>query len=60
MKIIVQALYLAGEFADRLQQTIIDVSLRDLLRGVTKKTFGAGYRHVLTRELSRPATRNGP
>ena len=41
MKIVVQAFYFARQFGDRLQQTIIDVSLRDLLRGVTKKIFGA-------------------
>jgi len=36
----VQAFYFAGEFGDRLQQAIIDVSLRDLLRRVAKKSFG--------------------
>jgi len=41
MNFIVQAFYFAGEFGDRLQETIIDVSLRDLLRGITKKIFGA-------------------
>ena len=40
MNFAVQAFYFAGEFGDRLQETIIDVSLRDLLRGVAYKIFG--------------------
>ena len=41
MNFVVQAFYFAGEFGDRLQETIVDVSLQNLLRGVTKKSFGA-------------------
>ena len=40
MNFAVQAFYFAGEFGDRLQETSIDVSLRDLLGRVANKSFG--------------------
>jgi hypothetical protein len=39
--VVIQAFYFAGEFGDGFEQAIVDVSLRDLLLRIAKKSFGA-------------------
>jgi hypothetical protein len=39
--VIIQAFYFAGEFGDRFKQAVVDISLRDLLLRIAKKSFGA-------------------
>ncbi|MBI3703062.1 MAG: hypothetical protein HY244_04225 [Rhizobiales bacterium] len=41
MNFVVQAFYFVGEFGDRLHKAVVDVSLRDLFRGVANEIFGA-------------------
>jgi hypothetical protein len=39
--IVIQAFHFVGEFSDRFEQAFVDVSLRDLLPCIAKKSFGA-------------------